>query len=600
MACRSQVHLERTIGNLVNPAVLRADLSGDPTFSQFLVRIKQLVIAVFSHQDYPFSTLVERLTSNARRDLSRSPFFSVFFSLNQKFMKSSSSSFVDGESSGKMSLGSELYAVEPITFPQNVSPFDLTLVMTETDTNMSAALQYNTDLFDAGTIERMAGHLQNLLANVVHDSKSKISELSCLDEREFRKVIVDWNNTQFDVKGKSVVKIFEQQVLSTPDAIALSDGPFHLSYSELNSRANSLAHYMRDTKGIKCGKIVGICVRRGYKLVLAQLAVMKTGAAYLPIDPAYPSDRIEYMLSDTNASLILSETSVCPSLGHFSTTEILSIDEMWPTIRTCSTLNVKTVVSGTDVVYIVYTSGSTGKPKGVTIMHQPLVSMSQWHATEYKHSKETRSSQMIAPAFDPVALEIWPFLTIGASVHVMSDETRSVPTNLIRWICAVRITGALFATPVAETVIHERWPTNHCLQFLTAGGDKLHRGPRYPHTYRFDNHYGPSENTVITTFHRLETSYDQSGQSIPFVNAPPIGKPVFNSSCYVLDSKLNPVPIGVSGELYVGGDCLAKGYWNRSELTKERFVRSPFSADPFARIYKTGDLVRYWPDGNLV
>ena len=223
--------------------------------------------------------------------------------------------------------------------------------------------------------------------------------------------------------------------------------------------------------------------------------------------------------------------------------------------------------------------------------------MSQWHAKEYGHTELSRSSQMIAPAFDPVALEIWPFLITGGSVHVMPDKVRSVPIHLTKWLCNNRITGVLFATPVAETVIHERWPPHHCVKFITAGGDKLHRGTRYPQTFRFDNHYGPSEATVITTFSTLKTEYDENGECIAV--APPIGKPVSNTYCYVLDSYKQPVPLGVPGELYVGGDCLARGYLNRPDLTKERFLRSPFSADPSERIYKTGDLVRYLPDGNL-
>jgi thioester reductase-like protein len=216
--------------------------------------------------------------------------------------------------------------------------------------------------------------------------------------------------------------------------------------------------------------------------------------------------------------------------------------------------------------------------------------MCQWHAKEYGHTAADRSSQMIAPAFDPVALELWPYLTLGGSVHVMPDKVRASPVELVRWLTTTRITAALFATPVAETVIHETWPDNHCLRFMTSGGDKLHRGSRVPQRFRFDNHYGPSENTIITTFCTIPSL---------LTTPPPIGKAVANTTCVVLDRYRQPVPIGVPGELYVGGDCLARGYWNRVELTKERFIHSPFDADPAARLYKTGDLVRYLPDGQL-
>ena len=594
MACRSQMHLERTVGNLVNPAVLRADLSGNPTFSQLLSRVKQLIIAVFSHQDYPFTLLVKKLFNY--RDPSRSPFFQVFFSLNQKFMKSSSSSFVDGESSGFMALSEALSHIEPLRFPQEVSPFDMTLVMTETDTSMSASFQYNVDLFNESTIQRISIHFQNLLFNITADARAILSDISCLNEKEWRLVTSDWNQTKVEVKGRCVHRLFEIQVAVAPSAIALSDGMLHLSYHELNKRANQLSHYLRDFLNVKPGNIVAVCLKRGYQLILAHLAIMKSGAAYLPIDPAYPSDRVEYMLEDSGAKLVLYESSVSLQVSKVT---LLQIDTMWSVIKCYPSYNPRSSahVSGTDLVYIVYTSGSTGKPKGVAIMHEPLVSMSQWHAREYKHTFSDRSSQMIAPAFDPVALELWPYLTIGASVHVISDANRSVPANLIRWLCAARVTSVLFATPVAETVIHEKWPSHHCVKFITAGGDKLHRGPRYPQTFRFDNHYGPSEGTIIATCSTLKTEYDSNNECIAV--APPIGKPVSNTFCYVLDSYLQPVPIGVTGELFIGGSCLARCYWNRPELTKERFIRSPFSADPTERIYKTGDLVRFLPDGNL-
>eukprot|EP00455_Lapot_gusevi_P033593 TRINITY_DN3675_c0_g1_i1.p1 TRINITY_DN3675_c0_g1~~TRINITY_DN3675_c0_g1_i1.p1 ORF type:complete len:1144 (-),score=367.23 TRINITY_DN3675_c0_g1_i1:115-3546(-) len=445
-------------------------------------------------------------------------------------------------------------------------------------------------------------------------------------------------------------------------------------------------------------------------MVLAMLAVAKAGAAFMMMDPAYPKDRIQYMLNDAQAHVIISESAVLSSIDlsdiklsipeekkedkrererqerrderkreHKSTDEkkgdekrseekkeerkgeetkhveerkgeekkreekrgeerkgeekkgeekkgeekkgeekkgeerkgeekkaeekkdggarvsslqVVVLDQDWANIKKCPAENLRSSASvqGTDLMYVVYTSGSTGRPKGVMINHISLTSMAQWHAREYKHTPADRESQMIAPAFDPVMLEIWPFLTIGASIQFMPDHVRASPPSLMRWLVDQRITAALFATPVAETVIHEVWPANTALKFITAGGDKLHRGPRHRVPFRFDNHYGPSENTVITTFFIIPPQLS---------SPPPIGRPVSNSTCYVLDSRLQPVPIGVPGELYIGGDCLARGYLNRPDLTKERFMRSPFSADPEARIYKTGDLVRYLPDGNL-
>jgi amino acid adenylation domain-containing protein len=588
MACRSHLHLERTIGNLVNPVVLRADMKGDPSFSQLLLRVKQLVIAAFSHQDLPFSTVVERIET--RRDPSRSPFFQVFFSLNQKFMKSSTSSFVDGESSGVMQLGDELEC-QPLTLVQKVSPFDITLVMTETDSQISAAFQYNTDLFDLSTIERMSQHLSNLWTAVLQDPKAPMSDISCLDSAEWQKVIIEWNQTKMDVKGKAVHRNFEQQAALTPFAIAISDGPHHFTYNELNKRANCLANHFRDVLGVRTGGVVGVFVKRGFNMILSMLAIMKAGAAYLPIDPAYPRDRVQYMLEDTQATVIVSESSVMEAFkSEKLAANVVQLDSDWSSIRSASNKNPKGNLQGNDLAYVVYTSGSTGKPKGVSIMHLPLVSMSQWHAKEYKHHPTDRSSQMIAPAFDPVALEFWPYFHVGASVHFMPDAARASPQALMSWIASNRITSALFATPVAETVIHEVWPQYHCLKFMTSGGDKLHRGPRVPQTFRLDNHYGPSENTIITTFFPVPST---------MVSPPPIGRPVANTTCYVLDNHLQPVPIGVPGELYVGGDCLARGYWHREELTKERFLHSAFSADPNEKIYKTGDLVRYLPDGQL-
>lgn len=477
--------------------------------------------------------------------------------------------------------------------------------MTETDTQISAALQYNTDLFDLMTIQRMSTHLENLWTSILQDPKSRISDISCLDSAEWQKVVIDWNQTKLDVRGKSVYRNFEAQVLQTPFATALSDGPFHFSYHELNKRANCLANYLRDSCGVRAGHVVGVFVRRSFLMVLAMLGIMKSGAAYLPIDPAYPRDRVQYMLEDTLAQVVISEERVfqtfvhdkelsksqgAPAMDAPLAEHVVLLDRDWETVRVSSNQNPRGNAQGTDLAYIVYTSGSTGKPKGVAIMHLPLVSMSQWHAKEYKHAPADRASQMIAPAFDPVALELWPYFGVGASVHIMPDASRSSPRDLMHWITTQRVTSALFATPVAETVIHEVWPPHHCLKFMTSGGDKLHRGPRIPQTFRLDNHYGPSENTIITTFFTVPST---------MVCPPPIGKPVANSTCYVLDRYLQPVPIGVPGELYVGGDCLARGYWRREELTKERFLHSAFTADPNQRMYKTGDLARFLADGNL-
>jgi amino acid adenylation domain-containing protein/thioester reductase-like protein len=632
MACRNRTELANLVGDLVNPVVLRVAMSGNPRLSQFLRQMRTTVMTSFMYQEYPFPLLVDRLQDY--RDQSRNPVFQILFSLNQSFSKAKGSMSVaemtgiddrhshmdfTAPSSSAMHHNLRMHAADT---PQKVSPFDLQLIMNESADSLSATLQYNCDLYTHSTIERMSCHLLELWKSmVVGGGEQSLSDISIVPPAEVDLMLHTWNPTPEPLIQRCVHRLFEEQVFRTPYNTAIVDHSLHLSYRGLNSRANQLAHYLIKHFQVSVGSFVGLLFHRTHSWITSMIAVLKAGAAYVPMDPKHPPGRIRYMAQASHACVIITHRKVLDEIGDVphsvdgatgtsaeaeakvSFAQALQSDgimlividdvKIKSEIAMCDKHNCHSRVSPNDCCYCVFTSGSTGQPKGVLVRHVALTNIQQWHQTEYKHSMQDRASQMIGVGFDPVALELWPFFTIGASVHIMPDEVRSSPPAIVRWLHVNRITVALFATPVAELVLREQWPEmpSACrLRLITAGGDKLHAVPQRILPFRFDNHYGPSEATVMTTYFQVPMD------GCP---PPPIGKPVRNSQVYVLNHQRGLVPIGVVGELYIGGACLASGYIGRDDLTAQRFVHSEFSADPLAKLYRTGDLVRWLPDGNL-
>ncbi len=452
-------------------------------------------------------------------------------------------------------------------------------------------LQYDCHRFEDETITRMLGHIRTMLESIVTDPDRSLNELAWITETERQQLLTDWNPPSTDgPPGQSITALFEAQVSRTPDAIAVVYEDQHLTYAELNRRSNRLAHYLQG-QGVGSEIIVGICVERSLEMVVGLLGILKAGGAYLPLDPMYPAERLAFMLSDTQTPVLLTQKRLVGKLPVYAG-RIFCLDDDESFIAWENGENPASSSTPANLAYVIYTSGSTGQPKGVEIQHAGVVNLIAWHQQTYKVTPADRVTQLASVAFDACVWELWPHLTAGASIHIPNEETRASPPKLLEWLSAEGITLSFMPTPLAESVLEEQLPKSLALRALLTGGDKLHRRPRKGLAFRLVNHYGPTENTVVTTWAPVDPVSETE-------NPPSIGRPIANTRVYILDARLQPVPIGIPGELCTGGDGLARGYLNRPELTAEKFIPDPFSKDPDARLYKTGDLARYLPDGNI-
>ncbi len=455
-------------------------------------------------------------------------------------------------------------------------------------------LGYDRCLFTETVVQRILGHWQTLLQGMAANPQASLHELPFLTQKEEQQLLAEWNATQTPVDETLCVhELFQAQAAKTPAAIAVCCRENSISYGELNLRSNQLAHYLR-TLGVGPEVVVGVFMDRSIEMVVALLAILKAGGAYLPLDPAYPADRIAMMIDETQMPALVTQSGLLGELPqHRAQTICLDAIALQQASRgPQSQVNVQSGVTPSNLAYIIYTSGSTGRPKGVEIEHRSLLNLIQWHQRAYNVSPADRSTHLAGVSFDASVWELWPYLTAGASVCIPDEETRLSPGKLVQWLASQNITLSFLPTPLAEAVMAETWPENSALKVLLTGGDRLLRRPPKKAGYILVNHYGPTENTVVTTSGRV--SFEQ-GNDLP----PAIGKPVSNTQVYILNELMKPVPAGVAGELYIGGTSLARGYHRRPDLTQERFVPNPFSKEPGSRLYRTGDLVRYLDDGNI-
>jgi amino acid adenylation domain-containing protein len=385
------------------------------------------------------------------------------------------------------------------------------------------------------------------------------------------------------------------QASVTPDAIAVVAGKQQLSYKELNQKADWLARYLQQL-GIQRNMLVGLCVERSLDMIVGLLGILKAGGAYVPLDPASPPDRLAFMLKDAGVSVLVTQQQILSRLSRLpasiTTTVCLDSDSLY-VIQAYENVTLPQVtVTTTDLAYMIYTSGSTGQPKGVPITHGSLMNLLSWHQHTFAVSSSDRATQLTSPAFDATGWELWPYLTLGASVYLPDEDTRVVPTLLRDWLLKHKITLTFLPTPLAESIMALEWPAITSLRVLLTGADTLHHYPPSTLPFVVVNNYGPTETTVVAT----------SGVIPPTPHAttwPPIGKPIDNTHIYILDEQLRQVTGSAPGEIYIGGAGLATGYHNRPELTAERFIQHPFSNDPTARLYKTGDRAYWLPDGQI-
>jgi microcystin synthetase protein McyB len=449
---------------------------------------------------------------------------------------------------------------------------------------------YQTGRCAEDTIERMLQHWRTLLEAMVATPKARVADLALLTAAERERLVVGWNVTEAEIRrGACVHELFEEQAARTPDVLAVAGGGVELSYRELDERANQLAHRLR-TLGVGTEVLVGVCTERRPDMVVGILAVLKAGGAYLPLDVGYPRERLAFMLADAGARVLLTHASLEAHLPPHAGATIF-LDRDWDSIAGESRAKPVEQARSDNLAYVIYTSGSTGEPKGVELGHTGLVNLVSWHRREYDVVPADRATHLAGLAFDASVWEMWPYLTAGASLHLVPDDVRLSPPQLMNWIAEQRITISFLATPLAEAVLNEPMPSGLALRAVLTGGDKLHRAPPPGLPFDLFNHYGPTENTVVATATEVVPSSDRDA------GAPAIGRPIANVEVYLLDWRGQCVPVGVPGELFIGGESLARGYHGRPELTAEKFVASPFK--PGARLYATGDLARYLPDGNI-
>src|SRR6266446_2218302 len=403
--------------------------------------------------------------------------------------------------------------------------------------------------------------------------------------------IAAWNATQQDYpRDVCVPQLVARQAAATPEAVALAAGDQTCTYRKLNRRANQVAHYLQ-TLGVQPSVLVGRCVERSFDMVVGLLGILKAGGAYVPLDPGYPPDRLAFMLSDTQAPVLVTQQRLISRLPSGEARVVL-LDTDTAVLAQQSEAEPVLSATASDLAYVIYTSGSTGRPKGVQITHESLLNLLFWHHRAFAVTPSDRATQLTSPAFDATGWELWPYLTAGASVYLLDEESRVVPELCRDFLLSHGISITFLPTALAESVMALEWPSTTSLRYLLTGADALHHYPSPSLPFALINHYGPTEATVVATFGRV---FPTECVAIP----PSIGRPITNTQIYILDEHLRQVPIGTPGELCIGGAGLAKGYLNQPELTAEKFIPHPWSSEPGAHLYKTGDLVRYLPDGQI-
>jgi amino acid adenylation domain-containing protein len=569
-AGRRWAEVTDVVGYFVNPVAIRSDLSRNQTFNQFLDQVRQTVLDAFEHQAYPFPLLVERL--QPERSLSREPIFQALFAF-------------DNEPTVPPQLPG--VTITSIDIDTQVAQFDLVLRLTDMGHELKGTFEYSTDLFERSTISRMQAHFQILIESLLADPECRLSELAVLSEAERRQLLVEWNDTDRQyASGRCLHELFEAQAALTPDRMAVADQNRQLSYRELNERANQLAHCLQ---GLKVGPevLVGIMMERSIEMVVALLGVLKAGGAYVPLDPQYPQERIDFMLADTQAPLVLTEQHLADRMWNKSS-EILCLDSSQVMIAENSRENPVATARENNLAYVIYTSGSSGRPKGITLQHHSPVVLAAWAREVFEPSDLSGVLASTSICFDLSIFELFVPLSCGGSVILASDALQlpslwnresvtlinTVPSAMSELVRTRAIPASVRTVNLAGEAL-----ANGLVQQVYQQGVK-----------RVYNLYGPSEDTTYSTSALIAKGSD---------GTPSIGRPIANTQVYLLDQYLEPVPRGVAGELYIGGAGLARDYLNQPALTAARFVPDPYGNVAGARLYRTGDLGRHHENGEI-
>ncbi|MBD1938355.1 non-ribosomal peptide synthetase [Microcoleus sp. FACHB-68] len=591
IANRNRAEIEKLIGFFVNTLVLRTDLANNPTFRELLSRVREIALGAYAHQDLPFEKLVEEL--QPARNMSHAPLFQVMFVL---------------QNSPLSSLKLPGLTLHPLEIETTTAKFDLTLSMLNTEQGLNGVVEYNIDLFDAATIKQIIGHFQTLLEGIIANPEQQISKLPLLTEQERDQLLVGWNNSSAEEQGRKensglcLHQLFEVQVEKTPDAVAAVFENQQLTYQELNQRANQLANYLQ-TLGVQPEVLVGICIERSLEMLVGILGILKAGGAYVPLDPAYPRERLALMLEDAQVPVLLTQKCLVETLPEHQA-QVVCIDQY--ELDNSDNNSIKDFnfpkSNPFNLAYVIYTSGSTGRPKGVQIAHASVINFLR---SMQKRLEVTNKEVFIAEtslSFDIAVLELFLPLITGACVVLVSREVASNGTELLKMLTS---SGATFmqATPATwQMLLAVGWQESKNLKIL-CGGEALPRklaNQLLERGANVWNLYGPTETTIWSTIYKVESNEQPVS----------IGRPIANTQIYILDSSLQPVPIGAVGELYIGGAGLSRGYLNRPDLTAEKFIPNPFFKEREGeggfyftqtsdRLYKTGDLARYLPTGQI-
>ncbi|HEY0083939.1 MAG TPA: AMP-binding protein [Pyrinomonadaceae bacterium] len=633
---RSRPELADVVGYFANPVVLRANLGGNPTFTEFLARVRQTTLAALEHQDFPFALLVERL--QVERNPSRSPLFQIMFILQQTQVRDEAglTLFALGEAGGRVNLNG--LALESMALEQRVAQFDLTLMMAEVDEELTASIEYNTDLFDAATITRMLGHFQTLLAGIVAEPQRRISDLPLLDAPERRQLLEEWNRTAVSYPRELCIhQLFEAQAARTPHALAVVADDEELTYAELNRRANRLAHRLRRS-GVGPEVPVALCMERSSLMMVGLLGILKAGGAYVPLDPAYPRERLAFMLADADVRVVVTQTSLLSGLSWHGA-ELILPDTFAPGREAAvgedggdDADNPASGVAPDNLAYVIYTSGSLGMPKGVMVAHRHVLNFFTGMDRSLGTTEPGVWLALTSISFDISVLELFWTLARGFRIVIHGEEhaarlpealagkaTKPVEPSLSNFagdadenpagksaedaerdsfaaqLAKHRVTH-LQCTPSRARLLasnDESLRALGSLKKLLLGGEALPaalaRQLGQVVTGEMHNMYGPTETTIWSTTQRIGTD----GSAVT------IGRPIANTEVFILDRHLQPLPVGVPGELLIGGEGVVRGYVGRPEATADRFIPHPFAGQPGARLYRTGDLARYLPNGEI-
>ncbi|KEO82533.1 non-ribosomal peptide synthetase [Tumebacillus flagellatus] len=589
VANRRRRDVEGVIGMIVNNIVLRTQLNGDMTFRELMIRVREMTIESFSHEDTPFDRVVEAV--NPVRDLSRNPLVQVLFSFHDTPLPDLSLPGVQMELKEALSNGSAKFDLSVIGLPHPVPRrgADGEAI------GFTQIWEYSTDLFDEATVQRMFGHYKTLLLAAMQTPDQPLSSLPLLTDEMREQLVAGWNDTRTDYpRHARVQELIEALAQQAPERIAVLAGDQTLSYRELNERANQVARHLQSI-GVRPQEFVGLCVERSAEMVVGMLGIVKAGAAYLPLDASYPQERLTFMLEDSGVRVLITQEKLNPLLPGADIRRVF-LDAEREVMDQQSRADLHLPGSAEDAANIIYTSGSTGTPKGVVLPHRGIVRLVK--GTGFVPiCAEDVLLQFASISFDAATFEIWGSLLNGAKLAMYPAEKPSLE-KLDEVITDCGVTTLFLTTSLFHQMVDTHPHVLLKAGRVVTGGEALSAShaqalfAEAPEEFRVYNAYGPTEGTTVATCAVIS-------KKTPFDRPIPIGRPISNTEAYVLDSRLQPVPVGVPGELFIGGDGLARGYWRRPELTAEKFIAHPFSAEPGARLYRTGDLARRLPDGQL-